>query len=221
MSWVLLLKCAGTDHFVDVAGQSGSNDGLNTVADGTAGMSGDVGTSSASATENRHPTPPPPSPSVAPKRPFSAVETSSDSALPRSVSQAKSTHSASLTASSSNDSNSSLAKRSRMTGTIALTRIGDNFADFNATYRYGVDKEHERHEARMAERSARGQECGQAVARAQELETFLNADELAALLEVFEDRNSAKAYLGIKTDKLRKAWIKRKLTASGIIPSFV
>ena len=73
----------------------------------------------------------------------------------------------------------------------------------------------------MAERKAHGHECGQAVAQAQELETYLSDDELAALLEVFEEQNSARAYLRIKTNELWKAWVKHKLTTAGITPSFV
>lgn len=73
----------------------------------------------------------------------------------------------------------------------------------------------------MAERKACGQEFGQAVMQAQEVETYLTTDKLAALLEVFGEQNSAKAYLCIKTAEVQKAWIKYKLTALGIVPSFV
>jgi hypothetical protein len=65
------------------------------------------------------------------------------------------------------------------------------------------------------------QECGQALAQAQESEKYLTNDELAALIEVLEEPKSAKAYLVIKTAELRRAWIKRKLTALGIEPSFI
>ena len=143
------------------------------------------------------------------KRPFSTVDESST--LPPSASQAPSTSTTSASSS----------KRGRMTGAIALTHIGNNFADFNATFRYGIDKEQERHQARMAERQSRGQECQQAVNQVQETEKYLTTDELAALIEVFEDHNSASTYLGIKTPELRKAWIRRKLVASKMTPSFV
>jgi len=73
----------------------------------------------------------------------------------------------------------------------------------------------------MAERKACGQECGQALAQAQELEKYLTNDELAALIEVLEEPKSAKAYLVIKTAELWRAWIKHKLTALGIEPSFL
>jgi hypothetical protein len=199
---------------VNVPDGSGKFSGMDSPAEG----SGDAGHGSATELQDkdRHVTPPPPSPSIASKCPFSVVETGSDSTtLPPSASQVPSV------SSTSHASSSSTSKRGRMTGAIALTHIGNNLADFNSAYRYGVDREHERHQARMEERKARGHECGQAVAQAQELETYLSDDELAALLEVFEEQNSARAYLGIKTNELRKAWVKRKLTTAGITPSFV
>jgi hypothetical protein len=153
------------------------------------------------------------------KRPFSTVDStdaSKSSTLPpsASASQAPSITGMSLSSSSS-------SKRGRLSaGAIALTHIGNNFADFNASFRYGIDKEQERHQARMAERQVRGQECQEAVKQVQETETYLTTDELAALLEVFEDHNSASTYLGIKTPELRKAWIRRKLVASKMTPSF-
>ena len=52
------------------------------------------------------------------------------------------------------------------------------------------------------------------------MELYLNNDELTALIEVFEEHNAAKAYLGIKTSELHKAWIKGKLNALGMTPSF-
>ena len=72
----------------------------------------------------------------------------------------------------------------------------------------------------MAERQTCGQECVQVVSQAQEMELYLNDDELAALIEVFEEHNAAKAYLGIKTSELHKAWIKCKLNVLGMTPSF-
>ena len=77
------------------------------------------------------------------------------------------------------------------------------------------------HQVRMAERQNHGIEHEQAVVSVQDMETYLNNDELAALLEVFEDHNSTKGYLGIKTPDLCKAWIQRKLIALGLTPSFM
>jgi hypothetical protein len=54
-----------------------------------------------------------------------------------------------------------------------------------------------------------------------ELETYLTNEELAALIEVFEELNSAKAYLAIKTAEIWRAWIKHKLTVLEIVISSV
>jgi hypothetical protein len=53
-----------------------------------------------------------------------------------------------------------------------------------------------------------------AMDRAQEVETDLSSHELAGLMEVFEDRDRARAYLAIKNDDVRKAWIERKLAST-------
>ena len=48
--------------------------------------------------------------------------------------------------------------------------------------------------------------------------SHLSEEELAGIIEVFEqDGESAKAYLMIKIEGVRKAWIRRKL-ASEVIP---
>lgn len=173
---------------------------------------------------NERPESPPPTPSVAPKRRFSEIDTHSNSkSLPPSIS-----HPSSLTGSHVSSLGTSESKRGRMTGSIALNHIGQNFAGFNEVYKYGIDKEQERHQARMEERNARlrvsqqlSDRSRQASEQAQQLETYLELEELAVLIEVLEDQNVASTYLSLKADELRKAWIRRKLIARGMTPSFV
>jgi len=46
----------------------------------------------------------------------------------------------------------------------------------------------------------------------QEVDSDLSVDELAGIIELFEqDHDSAKVYLAIKTEGVWKAWIKQKL----------
>ena len=57
---------------------------------------------------------------------------------------------------------------------------------------------------------------GQALARVQELETNLPPLHLAVIYEVLEDPIKAKAYLLIKRDDLREAWVGRRLKEKGM-----
>ena len=51
-----------------------------------------------------------------------------------------------------------------------------------------------------------------AIDRMQELDSDLSPDDQATLADLFnEDTGSAKTYLALKTDPVRKAWIQRKL----------
>lgn len=53
--------------------------------------------------------------------------------------------------------------------------------------------------------------------RAQQLETHLLPDVLAALIEILEENeDSAKAYLWISIESVRKAWVKHKLSKIGV-----
>lgn len=55
-----------------------------------------------------------------------------------------------------------------------------------------------------------------AICHMQEVDSDLPIDDQAALVDLFEKENdSAKTYLALKSDALRRAWIKRKITASG------
>ena len=52
----------------------------------------------------------------------------------------------------------------------------------------------------------------------QTVELNLSSDELAALLEIFEEDSTANAYLQIKSNDLRRAWVRRKLAGAGVTP---
>jgi hypothetical protein len=123
-------------------------------------------------------------------------------------------------------STSGSAKRGRMSGTVALTTIGHGIIDLSTSYRKALDDKEARHQDRMAQHQdtmlhlerqltlgrEERQERQEAMDRAQEMETDLSDDSLAALLEVFQtEEGSAMAYLSIKIESVRKAWVKRKL----------
>ena len=57
-----------------------------------------------------------------------------------------------------------------------------------------------------------------AIDRLQEVEADLSPDEMAILAELFnKEHDSAKTYLALKSDPVRKAWIKRRLAQSGSV----
>jgi hypothetical protein len=149
--------------------------------------------------------PPPPSSvttTSTSKRKFSAVATTSED--PSSFSR---TPSASATPSSF----SSTSKRGRMSGAVALNRLGDTLSDFTTSFRTSVQRRDQPPVDPTVERK------NTAMERAQDLETDLSDDQLAALLELFQsDVSTADAYMVIKREPLRKAWVQRKLKLSGI-----
>jgi hypothetical protein len=166
--------------------------------------------------DNAPATSPPPSPSIASKRRFSAIDsetvsTSRDSDMLSPSASARVTP----TSRSLVSSNSSSSKRGRVTGAIALANIGHNFADFNTMYRVSLDRQEARHQQRAAKRSHQEEDpMSIAMEHVQETESDLTPDELAGLIDVFQkERDSARAYLLIKNDSIRKAWIKRKLAS--------
>lgn len=179
------------------------------TAVGTSGGSGNA-RGADNDEENDHDPPatsPPPSPSIASKRRFSAIDSES---VDTSRDWDMVSPSARVTPASRSlvSSNSSTSKRGRMTGAIALANIGHTFSDFNSNYRIGLDRQEARH------RQREDNPMNTAIERAQEVESDLTPDELAGLLEVFQkERDSARAYLLIKNDSVRKAWIKRKLAS--------
>ena len=57
---------------------------------------------------------------------------------------------------------------------------------------------------------------------AQGKETYLPDEDLAALFDVFQkEKGSALAYLSIKTEGVRKAWVKRKIASVMLPPQLV
>jgi hypothetical protein len=133
--------------------------------------------------------PPPPSSDVSTsKRRFSALGTPS-------------------TAISSVTSLSSASKRGRLSNAVVLSRLGDSLDDFNNSYRANMafKQKDPSIDATVKRKAA-------AMDRAQDLETDLTSEQIAALLELFEaEANTADAYLNIKRDDVRKAWVRRKL----------
>lgn len=177
------------------------------------------------------PTSSPPSPSIASKRRFSqsAIEDPND----YDSAGMKSLH----RFSSSSSTPSTSSKRGRMTGTIALTTIGHGILEMGASYCKSLDSKDIRHQDRMTqwdrqlgiqrerqerqdlqeslerkEREERQQKHQDAIDCAQEIDLDLESEDLAKLLEVFQhDIDSAVLYLSIKTEGVRKAWVKRRI----------
>jgi hypothetical protein len=105
-------------------------------------------------------------------------------------------------------SSSAASAKGRSVGAIALTNIGHNFADINSTLQMGIEMEQARFDARKAEWRARedhGDVTTQAMQLAQQMEIHLTYNKLAALLEILEDSDTAKGYIQIQNDDLRKA----------------
>jgi hypothetical protein len=155
---------------------------------------------------------PPSSPlpsTISSKRRFSAIDDLTGSET------AHSKQSSSLRVTSS----SAASAKGHSVEAIALTNIGHNFADINSTLWMGIEMEQARFDARKAEWIARedhGDVTTQAMRLAQQMETHLTYDELAALLEILEDSNIAKGYIQTQNDDLRKAWVKQKLVVRGL-----
>lgn len=126
---------------------------------------------------------------------------------------------ASASVSSPTVSTSSASKRGRVSGAVALTSIGHSITGFTSVFRQGMEMEQARHVERVARRARdnlSSSSQAQAMDKAQDIEHDLSPDELATLLEIFEEESTAKAYLQIRDDAndLRKAWVRRKLAAA-------
>ena len=52
----------------------------------------------------------------------------------------------------------------------------------------------------------------------QTVELDLSSDELAALLEIFEEDSTVNAYLQIKSNDLRRTWVRHKLAGASVSP---
>jgi hypothetical protein len=195
-------------------GQGSHHEGNGSGGAAAAVVAGDIDGFDNDLANDIPPTSPPPSPSVATKRRFSTVDgaTASGSGGDSDITSLV------------QNSSSSTSKRGRVSGAVALTSIGHSLTGFASVYRKGIEMQQARHEERVARRgqgtgSSDDSVSSQAMDKAQTVETDLSADELATLLENFEDEKAANAYLRIKGDDLRgddlrKAWVKRKLAAA-------
>jgi hypothetical protein len=93
-----------------------------------------------------------------------------------------------------------------------LTNIGHTLAQINSSYAKGLEQQQARHLERKSRQNHEESRLAEAIDLAQEIETDLTDDELARLLEAFQaDNTNPVTYLQIKHEKLRKAWVKRKV----------
>jgi hypothetical protein len=91
-----------------------------------------------------------------------------------------------------------------------LNRLGETLSEFNQSFQAPRQYLPPPPDSSVERRKI-------AMERAQELETYLSDDHLAALLELFQtDVSTADAYMVLKRDNLRKAWVQRKLRLSNI-----
>ena len=177
------------------------------------------------------PTLPPPTPSPSKQR-FStlaseSIDSSSQSAIP---SPSTAITGGSPTSRSAVSSSSGRAKRGRMTGAIAISSLGHELSDIKGLLRMEIEstksnldarEERKRWEMERSEHNHPRQIQNQpmpmdpmlnAIEHMQELDSDLSPDDQATLADLFnEDTGSAKTYLALKTDPVRKAWIQRKL----------
>ena len=77
--------------------------------------------------------------------------------------------------------------------------------------------EQARHDARVAWRE-HGGASARAMNQAQTVELDLSSDKLAALLEIFEEDSTVNVYLQIKSNDLRRAWVRHKLAGASVTP---
>ena len=100
---------------------------------------------------------------------------------------------------------------------IALTSIGHGIADLSASYQRGLKLDEARHVDWLSHCDHHKNTISEAVEHAQQLETHLLPDVLAALIKILEEsKGSAKAYLSISIESVWKAWVKRKLSKIGV-----
>lgn len=220
----------GDDHREDVSGsgnkgQARSDGGVeNAVGSAVVGGAGDDNHdgSDNGLGNDLPPTSAPPSPSVAAsrgKRRFSAMDSTSggDSDISDLTTPLQN---ASSTSSHMSSASASLSKRGRVSGAVALASLGHSLTGFTSVFRQGIEMEQARHNARVARRdthNASTSSSSQAMDKAQTVELDLSPDELAALLEILEEESAANAYMQIRRDDLRVAWVKRKLAGAGVV----
>ena len=96
--------------------------------------------------------------------------------------------------------------------------LGHSLTGFTLVFHQGIEMEQARHDARVAWQE-HGGTSAQAMNQAQTVELDLLSDELAVLLEIFEEDSTANAYLQIKSDDLRRAWVRHKLAGASVTPT--
>jgi len=109
----------------------------------------------------------------------------------------------------SSTTTSTVSKRGQLSNTVVLNQlqVGVSLDDLNASHRASL-------KGNASPVKTKIQRKAMAMERAQDKETHLTSDQIAALLELFEaDVNKADTYLRIKDDDVRRAWVKRKLQA--------
>jgi hypothetical protein len=103
------------------------------------------------------------------------------------------------------------SKQGQMSGAVALDWLGDTLSDFTTSFHTSVQW------CDQPPVNLTVEQNNAAMEHAQDLETNLSNDQLAALLELFQFNVSiADAYMVIKCELLWKAWMQRKLKLSGI-----
>lgn len=86
-----------------------------------------------------------------------------------------------------------------------------------------LQREHQEHQELQGtlerqERQERQQKRKEAMDLAQDIDIDIGPENLAYLLEVFEtEEDSARTYLSIKVDDVRKAWVKMKIARRSIV----
>jgi hypothetical protein len=96
-------------------------------------------------------------------------------------------------------------KRHRSSGSAALFAIADQFSDFTDAFRSSSQAQ----PSSLAPSPIQRQ-C--AMQRAQNIETHLTADEMAALIEAFQtDVNAADAYMVMRDNAARHSFVNRKI----------
>lgn len=123
-----------------------------------------------------------------------------------------------------------------MSGAVALSNIGQGIVDLGVSYRKNLENKETHHKDRMShldrqldfqqlyeqrqefqgsleheERLEHRKMRQDAMNIAQEENSDIGAENLAALLEVFEDEEECRTYLGIHRSDVKRAWVMRKI----------
>jgi hypothetical protein len=160
--------------------------------------------------------PPPPSSPLCPLTTVSvsasaSASTSTSASSKRKFSALDSLGSASLKSSSTCGSGSgSLEKRLRLTGWAVLNGLKESLDDFTTVFRAGLMQTAGPVTRDCADTSLEHKR--KAMDRLQECETDLDDDRLIALIDLFKtDVNAVDAYVVLKRESTRKAWVRKQL----------